>query len=125
MLTSLELVRWTLTPLSCLIDSILLPFEEVVPPADLKLARFYGQSLRHAEAAEEYARVLRYHPRYADAYLEGIRTAGLAGDEKLARRFYQGAQKIMRVGDKRRLLENVYTACHQPLEVVKASLEEA
>ena len=110
-----ELVRWTVTPLSGLIDSILLPSEEIVPPADLKLARFYVQSLRYAEAAEECARILQYHPRHVDAYLEGIRAAGLAGDERLARKLYQGARKVLRTGDKRRLLEGVYAARNQPL----------
>ena len=63
--------------------------------------------------------------RRLEEYLEGIRAAGLAGDEKLARKFYQSALKVMRREDKRRLLEDVYAARHQPLENVEALPEEA
>ena len=125
LLISPELVRWTLAPISGLIDSILLPSETVVPPADLKLARFYVQSLRYAEAAEEYARVLQYHPDHIEASLEGIRAAGLAGDERLARKFYQGAQKVLRAEDQRQLLEGVYAARHLPLEEAEENALEA
>ena len=125
LLISPELVRWLLTPLSGLIDSILLLSEEAVPPADLKLARFYVQSLRHAEAAEEYARVLQYHPDYTDAYLEGIRAAGLAGDERLAKKFYHDAQRALRGQEQRHSLEGLYAARHEPLRGMEEAAFEA
>ena len=120
-----ELVRWALTPISNLFDSILMPSETVVPPADLKLARFYGQSLRYAEAAEEYARVLQYHPDHAEACLEGIRAAGLAGDERQAKKFYLAARRVLHARDQRRLLDDVYGARHQPLEFLEGTIPEA
>ncbi len=120
-----ELVRWTLAPFSNLVDSILMPSETVVPPADLKLARSYGQSLRYEEASEEYARILQYHPDHTEACLEGIRAAGLAGDERQARKFHLAARRVLRARDQRRLLENVYEARHQPLEHLEATISGA
>ena len=125
LLISPEVVRWLLTPLSGLVDSILSPSEEIVPPADLKPARFYTHSLRHAEAAEEYARILRYHPNHADAYLEGIQAAGLAGDERLAKKFYHDAQRLLRGQEQHHLLEGVYAARHEPLEELEEALPDA
>ena len=119
-----ELVRWALTPFSNLLDSILMPSETVVPPADLKLARFYGQSLRYAEASEEYARVLQYHPDHTEACLEGIRAAGLAGDERQAKKFYLAARRVLRGRNQRSLLEDVYEARHQPLDSLEDTIPE-
>ena len=110
-----EVVRWAVSPISHLVDSILLPSEKIHPPVDFKLARFYGQALRYDEACEEYVKILHYHPDNAEAYLEGIRAAALAGNEALAKKFYHGAQRLMRAGDKRRLLDAVYAARHQLL----------
>ncbi len=115
LLVAPELVRWAVSPISHLLDSILLPSETVPPPVDFKLARFYGQSLRYDEACEEYEKILRYHPDNAEACLEGIRAAALAGNEPRARKFYQRAQRLMRSDDQRHLLEAVYAARHQLL----------
>ena len=120
-----ELVRWTLAPFSNLLDSILMPSETVVPPADLKLARFYGQSLRYEEASEEYARILQYHPDHTEACLEGIRAAGLAGDERQAKKFYLAARQMLRTRVQRQLLKDVYEARHQPLENLEETTLEA
>ena len=115
LLAAPELVRWAVSPLSHLLDSILLPSETVHPPVDFKLARFYGQTLRYDEACEEYVRILHYHPDNAEAYLEGIRAAALAGNEPLATKFYHQARRLLRTGDQRGLLDAVYAARHQPL----------
>lgn len=125
LLVSPEFVRWALTPIMHLLDSVLLPSEKSVPPADLKLARFYGRALRYTEAAEEYARVLRYHPGHAEACLEGIRAAGLAGDDRLAKKFYLAARRHLRTREQRLLLEDMYTARHMPLGHEEATGPEA
>ncbi len=116
LLAAPEIVRWAVWPISSLLDSILMPSEKVDPPVDFTLARFYGQNLRYDEACEEYEKILHYHPDNAEAYLEGIRAAGLAGNEALAKKFYQGARRLLPAGDKRQLLDAVYAARHQPLE---------
>ena len=115
LLVSPELVRLVFAPFSHLIDSVLLPSEKVIPPADLRLARFYAHGLRYDEACEEYERILQYHPDNADAHLEGIRAAALAGNERLAAKFYHHAQRILHSPQARGLLDAVYSARHQPL----------
>ncbi len=115
LLVSPELVRLAVAPISHLIDSVLLPSETVTPPADLKLARFYGQAMRYDEACEEYERILHYHPDHPDAHLEGIRAAALAGNERLAAKFYHHAQRHLRSRETRGLLDAVYAARHQLL----------
>ena len=92
----------------------MLPSESEPPPAAFKLARYYAGLLRHEEACEEYAKIIRYHPGETDAYLEGIRAAFLAGDEVAAKKFFRGAKRYLRAPHERQLLEGVYTAGHQP-----------
>lgn len=112
-----EIVRWIVTPISNLLDSILLPSEKIHPPVDFTLARFYGQSGRYDEACEEYEKILHYHPDNEQAHLEGIRAAALAGNETLAKKFYQRARRLLPDGDnKRQELDAVYAARNQPLE---------
>ena len=115
LLAAPELVRWAASPISGLLDSILLPSETVHPPVDFKLARFYAQTLRYDEACEEYVRILHYHPDNAEAHLEGIRAAALAGNEPLAAKLYRGARRLLRTGDQRHLPDAVYAARHQLL----------
>lgn len=115
LLVAPEIVRWAVSPISHLLDSILLPSETVVPPVDFTLARFYGQSGRYEEACEEYLKTIHYHPDNAEACVEGIRAAALAENEPLAKKFYQRARCIMRSPEKRQVLEAVYAARHQPL----------
>ena len=123
-----EFARWVASPITNLIDSVLLPSETILPPVDFKLARFYGQSLRYDEACEEYEKILLYHPDNAEACLEGIRAAALAGNEPLAKKFHHRAQRLMRTDDQRHLLEAVYAARHQLLndagETAPAALPE-
>ena len=120
-----EIVRWAVGPISHLLDNILLPSETVLPPVDFKLARFYGQGGRYEEACEEYLKTLHYHPDNAEACVEGIRAAALAGNESLAKKFYQRARRIMRSEEKRQWLEEVYAARHQPLDDVGEAEPEA
>ena len=120
-----ELVGWVVAPVQHMVDRLLLPSESEPPPADFKLARFYAGHLRHTEACEEYAKIIRYHPGQSDAYLEGIREAFLAGDEPLARKFYGKARRIMREPGERKLLGGVYAARHEADEPETLAAEEA
>ena len=109
-----EVVAWALVPLDGLVNRLLLPGESEPPPAAFKLARYYAMQLRHEEACEEYAKIIRYHPEETDAYLEGIREAFLAGDQALAKKFYRWAKRYMRTRNERKLLQGVYLARHEP-----------
>ena len=109
-----EVVEWALVPLNAWVDRLLLPSESEPPPAAFKLARYYATQLRHEEACEEYAKIVRYHPEETDAYLEGIREAFLSGDTALAKKFYRGAKRYMRAPHERKLLHGVYAARHEP-----------
>ena len=108
-----ELVGWALVPLHGLVDRLLMPSESEPPPAAFKLARYYASLLRHEEACDEYAKIIRYHPEETDAYLEGIREAFLAGDPAQAKKFYQKGRRVMRTRGERSLLRGVYTARHE------------
>ena len=110
LLVGTEVVGWALLPLTGLLDRLLLPSESEPPPAAFKLARYYAGLLRHEEACEEYAKIVRYHPEETDAYLEGIREAFLAGNEAAAKKFFRAAQRYLRAPHERQLLESMYAA---------------
>ena len=62
---------------------------------------------RFEEAAIEFERLASWHPHVARIYVDGIRAARLAGNEKLARRlFRRGRLRCPReMGDLRASLE--------------------
>ena len=109
-----EMVEWALMPMYAWVDRLLLPSESEPPPAAFKLARYYATLLRHEEACEEYAKIVRHHPEETDAYLEGIREAFLAGDAVQAKKFYRGAKRYLHTTQERQLLKGVYAARHEP-----------
>ena len=108
-----EVVSWVVTPVYYFVDQLLIPSESEPPPANFKLARYYAGQLRHEEACEEYAKIIRFHPEESAAYLEGIQEAFLAGNRDLAKKFYAKGRRIMRAPGERKLLRGVYAAQHE------------
>ncbi len=107
LLAAPDLVRWILTPINGVIDSILLPSERGTPPADYTLARFYVQQFRYHEAVEEYFKIIHYHPRELPAYFEGMMTAGQAQQTKLIEKFHRLGQRAFRNAKTREQLQTV------------------
>ena len=105
-----ECVGWAVLPFHRLLDHLFLPAESAPPPLDYTLARRYAGQLRFEDACDEYAKIIRYHPAQANAYLEGISAAHRARNPEQARKFYRAARRVLRTEDQRRLLENVYAA---------------
>ena len=104
LLAAPEVVGWAMVPLHRMVDAVLLPSESE-PPVDYTLAHFYRRQMRYGEAGEEYLKIIRYHPRERRAYLEGIDTAGRAGDAELAHKLHRLGQRNFRSPQIRRQLQ--------------------
>jgi hypothetical protein len=64
------------------IDAVFFPGgREKLPPYTLKLARFYVEKERWAEAEAEYARMLSFHPKQVEAWQERLALAFERTDE--------------------------------------------
>ena len=65
------------------IDSVFFPgAREKKPPYTLKVARYYVENRRWAEAEEEYARMVGFYPEQAEAWVERLALAGKLGEEE-------------------------------------------
>jgi len=106
LITGFSLLSGSLTavaarPLTGLIDRIYFGDNDREPPPEsLRLARFYRQELRHADAIDECERQLEYHPHSLELWAEMIRSAQESGDTKSAQAFYGRAMRRLKKDDR-------------------------
>ncbi len=82
-------------PLLRFIDSVYLGASSVeAPPLNYAVAERRVQEGRWAQAAEEYERLARHHPREVRLYAEGIAAARRAGDAEMAERLLKRGRRF-------------------------------
>lgn len=103
-LISRALTHALLSPLLWFIEGKMRPESWVKRRLDYRLARFYASQGRHADAIEEYLRIVEDYPLEEQAYLEGIHQACLhrdpAGAEALCRRWRRALPRIEAARDR-------------------------
>ena len=118
-----ELVAWAAIPVYRALNSIFFPAATGTPPVDYTLARFYRKRERYEESIEQYFKIVHYHPEELTAYLEGIETAFLAGEEESASKLYRLGMRRLHARDARQELARIYAASRteKPSELSQGS----
>lgn len=109
---SSTLSEWLAAPLHRLVDAVYFgsnPAE--APPVTLKLAKAYRLERRYADAVEECARQLEYHPREPELWAELLRNVRAAGDEAELERWMAKARRRLPEEARRSLEREIPGLC--------------
>jgi|GEM_PF-2136844 len=91
------------------VDQLYMPKGEVIPPPPWYLIEKYEKEVRFAEALEEYAKVLHYHPQEYPAHEGRIQLAiHNLRDVDLARKFYLESLRTLQHPQARSDLQNLW-----------------
>ncbi len=113
-----EVRAWACAGFQGFIDGVFLPGgREAVPPYTVRLARFYGEKQRWAEAEAEYARVLSFHPERLEAWRERLEVALRRGAEAApsAGEIAAAARRALRGEAEREVIRACYEAGREGL----------
>jgi hypothetical protein len=91
--TAFRIAEWFSRPFV----AILFPSDEYSrPPLSYKLARRYRDEHRWEDAVRQYRKIIRYHPKERDAYLELIEVAHSMKNDALRREYAALLRKLFK-----------------------------